>query len=166
MSGTVTTSAVGKHGATTLPAVEVDSYNLELKDDEGFLGDRASRQAFHAILENWRKPLRKLGTDPFGDTPSDDLNRSKLDALLKEGDFDAAGVIQSAIEEFAQELALVVRRFLKAKAPPAPSGSRWAAAFARAASVARDRARRSHPQGRGHHGWTWCRSTTIPTRRR
>ena len=50
-----------------LPAVEVDSYNLELKDDEGFLGDRASRQAFHDILENWRKPLRKLGEDPFGD---------------------------------------------------------------------------------------------------
>ena len=23
--------------------------------------------AFHAILENWRKPLRKLGADPFGD---------------------------------------------------------------------------------------------------
>ena len=53
--------ALGTHGATRLPAVEVDSYNLELKDDEGFLGDRASRQAFHAILENWRKPLRKLG---------------------------------------------------------------------------------------------------------
>src|SRR5205823_14563818 len=47
MSDTVTIPALGKHGATTLPAVDVDSYNLELKDDEGFLGDRASRQAFH-----------------------------------------------------------------------------------------------------------------------
>ena len=54
MSDTVTIPTLGKHGATTLPAVEVDSCNLELKDDEGFLGDRASRQAFHAILENWR----------------------------------------------------------------------------------------------------------------
>src|SRR5207244_3249125 len=83
MSDTVTTPALGKHGATILPAVEVDSYNLELKDDEGFLGDRASRQAFHAILENWRKPLRKIGADPFGDKASDDLNRSKLDLVLK-----------------------------------------------------------------------------------
>ena len=99
-----------------LPAVEVDSYNLELKDDEGFLGDRASRQAFHAILENWRKPLRKLGEDPFGETHSDDLSRSKLDVVLKEGDPEAAAVIQSAIEDYAQELALVTRRFLKAKA--------------------------------------------------
>ncbi|MEA2880383.1 MAG: hypothetical protein QOF14_5579 [Hyphomicrobiales bacterium] len=116
MSDTVTTSAVGRHGATTLPAVEIDSCNLELKDDEGFLGDRASRQAFHALLENWRKPLRKLGEDPFGETPSDDLSRSKLDVVLKEGDPEAAAVIQSAIEEYAQELAVVTRRFLKAKA--------------------------------------------------
>ena len=73
--GTVT------HGARRLPSVVVDSYNVELKDDEGFLGDRASRQAFHAILENWRKPLRKLGADPFGETHSDDLSRPKLDGL-------------------------------------------------------------------------------------
>jgi hypothetical protein len=36
--------------------------------------------------------------------------------VLKEGDPEAAAVIQSAIEEYAQELALVVRRFLKVKA--------------------------------------------------
>jgi len=116
MTDVVTAPALGHHGAARLPAVDVDSYNLELKDDEGFLGDRASRKAFHALLENWRKPLRKLGADPFGDTPSDDLNRSKLDEVLKEGDAEAAAMIQSAIEDYAQELAVVVRRFLKAKA--------------------------------------------------
>src|SRR5215475_7928628 len=106
MTDTVTTpAALGQHGAKVLPSVEVDSYNLELKDDEGFLGDRASRRAFHAILENWRKPLRKLGTDPFGETPSDDLSRPKLDEILKEGkNLEAIAVIQSAIEEYAQEL--------------------------------------------------------------
>jgi hypothetical protein len=117
MSDTVTTpQQLGSHGAKLLPAVEVDSYNLELKDDEGFLGDRASRQAFHTILENWRKPLRKFGEDPFGDKRSDDLSRSKLDVVLKEGEPEAAAVIQGAIEDYAQELALVVRRFLKSKA--------------------------------------------------
>src|SRR3954471_20136803 len=100
-------AALGVHGAARLPAVEVDSYNLELKDDEGFLGDRASRQAFHAILENWRKPLRKLGSDPFRETHSDDLSRNKLDVILKEGDPEAAAVISSAIEDYAQELAVV-----------------------------------------------------------
>jgi hypothetical protein len=117
MADTAAATIIGPHGAKVLPSVEVDSYNLELKDDEGFLGDRASRRAFHHILENWRKPLRKLGTDPFGDTPSDELNRAKLDNILKEGKkLEAIAVIQSAIEDYAQELALVVRRFLKAKA--------------------------------------------------
>ena len=117
MADTAAATIIGPHGAKVLPSVEVDSYNLELKDDEGFLGDRASRKAFHAILENWRKPLRKLATDPFGDTPSDDLSRPKLDEIIKEGkDLEAIAVIQSAIEDYAQELSLVVRRFLKAKA--------------------------------------------------
>jgi hypothetical protein len=116
MTDTVTAPTLGAHGAPRLPAVDVDSYNLELKDDEGFLGDRASRQAFHDILENWRKPLRKLGEDPFGDEDSHDLSRTKLTETLNEGEPEAAAVIQSAIEEYAQELALVTRRFLKAKA--------------------------------------------------
>jgi hypothetical protein len=96
--------------------VDVDSYNVELKDDEGFLGDRASKGAFRAIIENWRKPLRKAGKDPFGDEPSDDINKKKLDSLLVEGDPEAAGILQGAIEDFAQELALIIRRFLKLKA--------------------------------------------------
>ena len=117
MADTAAATIIGPHGAKVLPSVEVDSYNLELKDDEGLLGDRASRRAFHHILENWRKPLRKLGADPFGDVPSDDLSRPKLDEIIKEGkDLEAIAVIQSAIEEYSQELALVVRRFLKAKA--------------------------------------------------
>ena len=62
--------AIAAHGASRLPAVEVDSYNVELKDDEGFIGDRASKGAFRDILENWRKPLRKTGDDPFGDEPT------------------------------------------------------------------------------------------------
>jgi hypothetical protein len=64
---------IAAHGATRLPAVEVDSYNVEVKDDEGFIGDRASKGAFRDIVENWRKTMRKNGDDPFGDTESDDL---------------------------------------------------------------------------------------------
>jgi hypothetical protein len=115
MADTATAPAIGKHGATRLPSVTVDSYNIEIKDDEGFIGDRASRRAFHEILENWRKPLRKLGADPFGEKASDELSRTKLDAILKDGDAEAAAVIQSAIDEFAGELAVVLRRFLKLK---------------------------------------------------
>jgi hypothetical protein len=66
---TKTLPSVAGHSAKLLPSVEVDSYNLELKDDEGFLGDGASKGAFREIIENWRKILRKVGEDPFGDQP-------------------------------------------------------------------------------------------------
>jgi predicted NBD/HSP70 family sugar kinase len=107
---------IATHAATRLPAVEVDSYNLETKDDEGFLGDRACKGAFRQILENWRKELRKQGSDPFGDEPSSEISKQTLDLTLTEGDPQAAGVVQGAMEEFAQELALVIRRYLKLKA--------------------------------------------------
>src|SRR3954453_3359809 len=104
------------HGGARLPAVELDSYNLETKDDEGFLGDRVTKGSFREILDNWRKPLRKNGEDPFGEEASKDLSKKTLDMLLAEGDPEAAGVVQGAIEDFAQEFALVIRRYLKLKA--------------------------------------------------
>lgn len=116
MTDTAIQPTLATHGAERLPKVTVDSYNVELKDDEGFLGDRASKGAFRAIIENWRKPLREIGQDPFGDEPSDELSKKRLDTLLSAGDLEAAGVLQGAIEDFAQELALVTRRFLKLKA--------------------------------------------------
>ena len=61
---TITTTGIAAHGASRLPSVEIDSFNIELKDEEGFLGDRASKGAFRDILEKWRKPLRKSGEDP------------------------------------------------------------------------------------------------------
>jgi predicted NBD/HSP70 family sugar kinase len=113
---TLTTTGIGRHGATRLPSVDVDSFNIELKDDEGFLGDRASKGAFRKILEQWRKPLRKSGQDPFGDEPSDKISKKLLDNVLVGDDVEASAVVHSAIEEFAQELAFVTRRFLKTKA--------------------------------------------------
>jgi hypothetical protein len=110
-----TAPPIAVHGASRLPSVTVDSYNVELKDDEGFLGDRASKGAFRAILENWRKPLRKNGDDPFGEEPSDEIAKKTLDAALADGKPEAAGVVQGALEDFSQELALVIRRFLKTK---------------------------------------------------
>jgi predicted NBD/HSP70 family sugar kinase len=103
------------HGARRLPAVEVLSYNLELKDENGFVGDRASKGAFRQFIDEWRKPLRRIGQDPFGKEDSAKIAKKKLDDLLAKGDADSAGVVQSAIESFAQELANVLRRFLKLK---------------------------------------------------
>src|SRR5215468_7710384 len=112
----VTTTGIARHGATRLPSVDVDTFNIELKDDEGFLGDRASKGAFRKIFDKWRKPLRKTGKDPFGDLPSEQISKRALDDMLVGDDTEASAVVHSAIEEFAQELAYVTRRFLKTKA--------------------------------------------------
>ncbi len=112
----VTTTGIARHGGSRLPSVDVDSFNIELKDEEGFLGDRASKGAFRKIFDKWRKPLKKSGEDPFGDEPSDQISKKTLDAILIGDDVEAAAVLHSAIEEFAQELAYVTRRFLKTKA--------------------------------------------------
>jgi hypothetical protein len=113
---TITTTGIAVHGASRLPSVEIDSFNVELKDEEGYLGDRASKGAFRDILEKWRKSLRRTGEDPFGKEPSEDINKKVLDAMLVGDDTEASAVVHSAIEDFAQELAYVTRRFLKSKA--------------------------------------------------
>src|SRR5438874_6317806 len=82
-------SPLAAHGAAKLPSVDVDSYNVELKDDEGFIGDRASKGAFRALID--------------------------LDEIFARGDTEAAGLIHGAIADFSQEFALVIRRFLKLK---------------------------------------------------
>jgi predicted NBD/HSP70 family sugar kinase len=113
---TLTTSGIGRHGATRLPSVNVDSFNIELKDDEGFLGDRASKGAFRKILDTLRKPLKKNGEDPFGSKAADAIPKTTLDEALVGADVGAAALVHGAIEEFAQELAYVTQRFLKTKA--------------------------------------------------
>jgi predicted NBD/HSP70 family sugar kinase len=113
---TIATTGIARHGAARLPSVDVDSFNIELKDDDGFLGDRASKGAFRKILDSLRKPLRKAGEDPLGSKPAEAIAKSTLDEVLVGDDIAAAALVHGAIEEFAQELAYVTQRFLKTKA--------------------------------------------------
>src|SRR5687768_9745784 len=91
------------HGGKVLSLVVVDAYNAEMRSPEGFLGDRASRRAFQAILDDWRDRVSRTGDDPLGELPSEEISKKQLDKTLTEGDAEAAGVIHGAIEEFAQE---------------------------------------------------------------
>jgi predicted NBD/HSP70 family sugar kinase len=113
---TLTTSGIGRHGAKRLPSVDVDSFNIELKDDDGYLGDRASKGAFRKILDALREPLKKNGDDPLGNKSADSISKNTLDEALTGDDISAAALVHGAIEEFAQELAYVTGRFLKTKA--------------------------------------------------
>src|SRR5258708_27428685 len=98
------------HGAAVLPAVSVDTYNAALREADGFVGDRASKRAFTEILTDWRERLARLGEDPFGDTPTDEIGKKKLEKVLQSGDAAAAGVVPGAIEEVAHELPRVTPR--------------------------------------------------------
>lgn len=116
--------AAAQHGACELPSVRVDAYNAELQNSsgEGLLGDRTSNRAFVAMLEDWRERVRRGagGEDPLdealgGERATHEIHRRELDGLLQAADKDpeAAGLVHSAIEDFAQEMAAVVRRFLR-----------------------------------------------------
>ena len=102
------------HAELVLPSVTVDTYNEELRDEDGFVGDRASGRAFRAILDDWRERIAQNGEDPLGrqgdarTSPRASSTRCWSRAIPV-----AAGLIHSAVEEFAQELATVVRRFLR-----------------------------------------------------
>lgn len=103
------------HGASRLTEVDIDAYNAEISDKEGFVGDRASGRAFRAILEAAREQIRKLDEDPIGDMASEEISKKQLDRLLVEGDAEAAGLVLGTIEEFAKEFAEVIRQFLRLK---------------------------------------------------
>ncbi len=97
----ITTTGIAAHGASRLPSVDIESFNIELKDDEGFLGDRASKAAFRDILEKWRKPLRKSDEDPFGKEPSENISKRVLDAILVERIVVGGGFRDSRLGELA-----------------------------------------------------------------
>ncbi|NUP14127.1 MAG: ROK family protein [Polyangiaceae bacterium] len=99
---------------STLPLVHVDTYSEELRGENGFLGDRANRKAFHTILDDWRDRIHAIvEEDPMGPGARSKLTKKRLDRTLTEGSTLAAGVLHTAIEEFAQELAEVTIRFLE-----------------------------------------------------
>jgi len=100
-------------GSDTLPAVEVRSYSLEIRDGDGFLGDRARKGAFAEVLDELRAAVAKAAGDPLGDKASDQLSSGDLDKLLLKKEPQAAGLILGAVEGFSQRFAEVLRRFLR-----------------------------------------------------
>ena len=98
------------------PRLILKSYNLEIRDEEGFIGDRASGRAFRSLLDELRAQVSEVTKDPLGKKPTKELSKKQLDKVLVDGDTDAAGIVQGAIEEFAKQLAGVVRRYLRLKA--------------------------------------------------
>jgi hypothetical protein len=105
------------HGSSQLPAVLIDSFNIETKDADGdFLGDRVTNASFRDILDDWRRKLKKVDEDPLGKTPTKEFSKKQLDKLLEDENAEVAGIMHGAIEDFSKELTKVIRRFIKLKA--------------------------------------------------
>ena len=102
-----------EHGASKLPSVEVLSYSLEIKEEGKFVGDRARRAVFYEIIDELRRKLADVGSDPLGDKPTDDHSKKDIDRLLIKGEPQEAGLVHSAVEAFSQRLSDVIRRFLE-----------------------------------------------------
>jgi len=103
------------HGAFNLPLVTIDDYNNELRDKDGFVGDNANKKTFQQKLDDWRKRIRKVGDDPIGKTATAKLSKKKIDAFLKGDDMEAAALVMGAVEDFSQDFADVIGKFLKDK---------------------------------------------------
>jgi len=98
-----------------LPLVRVDSYNLEVTDEQGFVGDRATNRAFFDMIADTRQALRETGADPLGRKSTAKLSKKDMEKILLRDDLPAAGLVMTAVEEFSQTLAAVIRRFLREK---------------------------------------------------
>ena len=154
----------GIHGNADLPSVTVESYNVELRDTEGFVGDRASKGAFLALVEEVREQLKEVDDDPLGETPTDEIGRRRLDKLLATGEPEVAGLIQGAAEEFAQRLASVIRRFMRLKAVAGRGAHRGGRRLSREPHRrARHRPRLGDPEEPAHR--RHARSDPPPSRR-
>ncbi|MCS0501236.1 ROK family protein [Ancylobacter mangrovi] len=105
---------VAAHGGTTLTAVTVDSFNAQLRDENGFIGDSVRRAAFFEIFDRWRAlGDRKLSV--LGETPTAELSKSQIDEALADGRPHEQALIHSAIEEYACKLLAVIRHLMRTK---------------------------------------------------
>ncbi|MDB5818634.1 MAG: glucokinase [Rhizobacter sp.] len=101
-----------RHGLRDLPSLRIDSYSLELHDDGELIGDGASHTAFVAMLDEWRERLHAAGRDPFGEAPSDELSKARIDRAASSGQSPAADTVRLAVEDFSQRVAAVASTFL------------------------------------------------------
>lgn len=103
------------HGASTLPTATVDNYNLDIKYRGEILNNRVRKGAFLDKIEGFRRNSQKFGDDPMRDLPTADFSKKKLGSLLNGEEPEAAVIVQTAIDDFAQDIADVLQRFLQDK---------------------------------------------------
>jgi predicted NBD/HSP70 family sugar kinase len=101
------------HGSAKLPAVYVESYNVELRERRRFVGDRANKRALIRQVEKWRKLAEERGERSLEDLTKQKLTKKKLERALESDEPGTAGVLHAAIDDFAEGLVDVIERYRK-----------------------------------------------------
>lgn len=104
-----------KHGASALPGATVESFNLDIKKGGEILNNRVRKGAFVEKIEAFRRDSRKFGDDPLGDVSTSDISKKQLGAFLNGEKPNAAAIVQTAIDQFSNDIAEVLERFLNDK---------------------------------------------------
>jgi hypothetical protein len=68
------------HGAARLSTVEIASYDVEARDNDGFVGDRA-RSGRSAMSSKAGASRCAKAKDPFGDAPISAISKQRFAAL-------------------------------------------------------------------------------------
>lgn len=108
------TSIAIENGAPQLHGVSIDSYNLEIRKGDNWIGDQASRLAFWKVVDDLRKHARTIGFDPF-DKPTADVSKKEFDKLWRSKNLQHVTFANSAVDIFARQLVEVISRFLEVK---------------------------------------------------
>jgi predicted NBD/HSP70 family sugar kinase len=89
----------------------ITSYNVELRDKDGFLGDKASVGAFLNMADERRDELLAAGPCQFDH--EDNLTPEHLDAILATGTEHQKLIAQEVIVAYAERLAAVLQAHLE-----------------------------------------------------
>ena len=100
-----------EHGARTIGRVKITGYSLELQDEDGYVGDKASQSAFREILSDLAEHVRAANSQAFDELDIANASHEELDRLALGHDSAASRTIIVAIADFANGLADVIERF-------------------------------------------------------
>jgi hypothetical protein len=104
-----------QHGSRTLPAATVENYNVDIKHQGEILNLRIRKGAFLEKIEKMRQDVRTDDDDPMGKLSTEDLSKKQLGSMLNGDEPQSAAIVQTAIDEFSNDIANVLQRYLKDK---------------------------------------------------
>jgi hypothetical protein len=82
MSDAPANASALRHCAAQLPGIMVDTYNADLRDAEGFVGDRASRRAIRSPSGGLAGAAAQIRTGGSAGRDTSSRTQEKLDKVL------------------------------------------------------------------------------------